>query len=106
LGLLTRNCRLLAAVLQRAGHDCPDTCSVQLAIAAPTQYYVETQRRSEVSTARNREYSRTIDALSSLAERMALAIPLVSIDDKWQDMGTDFPLQIWWHPPSHPNEEK
>jgi hypothetical protein len=37
---LTRNCRLLAAVLQRAGHDCPNTCSVQLAIAAPTQYYV------------------------------------------------------------------
>ena len=79
---------------------------MQLAIAAPTKYYVETQRRSAVSTARNREYSRTIDALSKLAERMALAIPLVSIDDRWQDLGTHFPAQIWWHPPSHPKEGK
>ena len=103
---LSRNSWLLAAVLRRAGHDCPDTCSVQLAIAAPTQYYVEAQRRSAVSAARNREYSRTIDALTYLAERMGLAIPLMSIDDRWQDMGTDFPVQIWWHPASHPKEER
>ncbi|HKD05521.1 MAG TPA: hypothetical protein VKB79_06425 [Bryobacteraceae bacterium] len=96
----SRNSRLLAAVLRRGGYDCPDTCSVQLAIAAPTEYYVVTQRRSATSPARNREYSRTIDALTYLAARTGLNVPLVAIDDNWRDTGTDFPARLWWQVPT------
>jgi len=95
-----RNSLLLAAVLRRGGHDCPDACSVQLAIAAPTQYYVETQRRSAISPARNREYSRAIEALTYLAERIGLSVPLVAVDDNWRDTGTDFSVRLWWQAPT------
>ena len=95
----TRNSRLLAAVLRLAGHDCKDASPIQLAIAAPQKYFVETKRRSAEDSTRNREYSLAIDGLTRLARRVGPAIPLVSIDDEWQDTEGDFSIQIWWQLP-------
>lgn len=71
----TRNSRSLAAVLSQAGHRSQDS-PIQLAIAAPNKYFVETQRRSAKDSIRNREYSLTIDALTCLAKQIGLAITL------------------------------
>ncbi len=95
----TRNFRWLAAVLSQVGHRCQDASPIQLAIAAPKEYFVETQRRSAKDSVRNREYSLTIDALTCLAKQVGLAISLVSIDDDWQDSEGEFSVQIWWQPP-------
>jgi hypothetical protein len=99
----TRNSRSLAAVLSQAGHRSQDS-PIQLAIAAPNKYFVETQRRSAKDSIRNRECSLTIDALTCLAKQIGLAITLVSIDDNWQDSEGEFPVQIWWQPPLDENE--
>jgi hypothetical protein len=101
---LSRNRRALEEILSQEGYRCRDTCPVRLAIAAPRDYFVQTERRSANDRTRNGEYARSIAGLKHLAKHAGVVVPLVSIEDAWMDTGGHFATGLWWHPTLGPRD--